>query len=127
MPRFDPPPIGNSFHRPWLRYPRALERRLIYGDLRSALEQPLQEAFSTHGRLVENWVRRALAKLQLAFDSSADAYRAQLARLIGQGTGTTEEQQPILDDLRRLDEIGGAKGDATGLAMEGGATAVVSH
>jgi len=127
MPRFDPPPIGNSFHRPWLRYPRALERRLIYGDLRSALEQPLQEAFSTHGRLVENWVRRALAKLQLAFDSSADAYRAQLARLIGQGTGTTEEQQPILDDLRRLDEIGGAKGDATGLAMEGGATAVVNR
>lgn len=109
MPRFDPPPISKSFHRPWFLHPRALARRLIYSELRSALEQPLSEAFSTHGRLVENWVRRALAELQLAFDSSADAYRAQLARLIGQGVGTTEEQQPILDDLRRLDEIGGTR------------------
>jgi GTP-binding protein EngB required for normal cell division len=104
MPRFDPPLISKNFHRPWLRYPRALERRFIYSDLRSALELPLQEAFSTHGRLVENWVRRALAELQLAFDSSADAYRAQLARLIGQGAVTAEEQQPIVEDLRRLDE-----------------------
>jgi GTP-binding protein EngB required for normal cell division len=124
MPRFDPPPIGKGFHRPWLRYPRALERRLIHGQLRSALEQPLSEAFSTHGRLVENWVRRALAELQLAFDSSADAYRAQLARLIGQGAVTTEEQRPILDDLRRLAEIGGTKGAATG---QGGGTPVVGH
>jgi GTP-binding protein EngB required for normal cell division len=106
MPRFDPPPVSENFRRPWLLSPRALARRLIYGDLRSALEQPLSEAFSTHGRLVENWVRRSLAELQLAFDSSADAYRAQLARLIGQGTGTSEEQQPILEDLRRLDEMG---------------------
>ena len=127
MPRFDSPPISKNFHRPWLRYPRALERRLIYGELRSALERPLQEAFSTHGRLVENWVRRALAELQLAFDSSADAYRAQLARLIGRGAVTAQEQQLIVEDLRRLDEIGGAKGEATGLAMEGGSTAVVGR
>jgi len=111
MPRFDPPPTSEGLHRPWLRYPRALARRLIHGELRSALEQPLSEAFATHARLVENWVLRALAELQLVFDSSADAYRAQLARLIGRGAATAEEEQPILDDLRRLDEIGGAAGD----------------
>jgi GTP-binding protein EngB required for normal cell division len=109
MPRFDPPSLRWSFHRPWLLYPRALARRRIYGDLRSTLEQPLSEAFSTYGRLVEHWVRRVLAELQSAFDSSADAYRAQLARLIGQGTVTAEERQAILDDLASLVETGGAE------------------
>jgi GTP-binding protein EngB required for normal cell division len=115
MPRFDPPPLSPSFRRPWPLYPRVLARRRIYGDLRSTLEQPLSEAFSTHGRLVEHWARRALAELQLAFDSSADAYRAQLARLIGQGTVTVEERQAILDDLASLAEVGGQKESAANL------------
>jgi hypothetical protein len=84
----------------------------------AALEQPLAEAFSTHGRLVENWSRRALAKLQLTFDSSADAYRAQLARLIAQGAATTEDQQAVVNDLARLNEVGGDD-DNSGLAMAG--------
>jgi GTP-binding protein EngB required for normal cell division len=102
MPRFDLPPIGPGFQRPWPLYPRALARRRIYGNLRRVLEQPLTEAFATHGRLIENWARRALAALQLAFDSSADAYRAQLSRLISQGGATGTEQQAILEDLASL-------------------------
>jgi len=112
MPRFDVPPVSTSFHRPWLRYPRGLARRRIRGNLQSVLEQPLSEAFVTHGRLVQNWARRALAELQLAFDSSADAYRAQLARLISQGAATTDEQQAILNDLAAIADLDGNKQSA---------------
>lgn len=105
MPRFDPPPVSTSFHRPWLLYPPALARSRIRLNLRSALEEPLSEAFATQGRLVQNWARRALAELQLAFDASADAYRAQLARLISQGVVTTEEQQAVLDDLVTIADL----------------------
>jgi len=128
MPRFDPPPITPSFQRPWLLYPRALARRRIYGNLRSVLEQPLSEAFATHGRLLENWARRALAELQLAFDSSADAYRAQLARLISQGGAAAEEQQAMLDDLAHLADVGGHKeGAASPETVEISATSAVER
>ena len=110
MPRFDPPPVRLNLHRPWILYPRALLRARIGRNLRSSLERPLTEAFATHGRLVENWTRKALAELQARFDSSADAYRAQLARLIGHGVLTTEEQRSIFDDLARLSEAGGSEG-----------------
>lgn len=118
MPRFDPPTAGPNLHRPWILYPRALARSRIRGQLQSTLESSLTEAFATHGRLVENWSRRVLAELQLAFDSSADAYRAQLARLIGQGAATTEDQQAIVDDLARLNEVGLAN-DNSGFAVAG--------
>jgi hypothetical protein len=72
-----------------------------------ALEEPLSQAFTTHARLVENWARGALAELQLRFDASADAYRAQVARLMSHGSVGPEERQAILDDLVRLGEAGG--------------------
>jgi GTP-binding protein EngB required for normal cell division len=107
MPRFDPPPVSANFDRPWIRYPRTLARKRIYGKLRLLLEEPLSQAFTTHGRLVENWARGALAELQLRFDSSADAYRAQVARLLSQGSVATGEREAILEDLTRLGEAGG--------------------
>jgi GTP-binding protein EngB required for normal cell division len=107
MPRFDLPPVSGNFHRPWIRYPRALARQRIHGQLRLALEEPLSQAFTTHARLVENWARGALAELQLRFDASADAYRAQVARLMSHGSVGPEERQAILDDLVRLGEAGG--------------------
>jgi len=107
MPRFDPPPVSANFDRPWIRYPRALARKRIHAKLRLLLEEPLSQAFTTHGRLVESWARGALAELQLRFDSSADAYRAQVARLLSRGSLAPLEQQAILDDLARLDEADG--------------------
>jgi len=107
MPRFDPPPVSANFDRPWLRYPRMLARKRIYGKLRLLLEEPLSQAFTTHGRLVENWARGALAELQLRFDCSADAYRAQVARLLSQGSVATGEREAIIEDLTRLGEAGG--------------------
>jgi GTP-binding protein EngB required for normal cell division len=104
MPRFDLPPVNGDFQRPWIRYPKALSRKRIHGQLQMVLEEPLAQAFNTHGRLVENWARGALAELQLRFDAAADAYRAQAARLMSGGPVATGERQAILDDLARLDE-----------------------
>ena len=106
MPRFDFPPVHENFDRPWILYPKMLGRRRIHSKLRLLLAEPLLQAFTTHGRLVENWARGALAELQLRFDASADAYRAQLARLLSRGAVAPREQQAILDDLARLDEAG---------------------
>jgi hypothetical protein len=47
-----------------------------------------------------------LAELQLKFDSSADAYRAQMGRWLSSGTVATGEQQAIRDVLARLAEAG---------------------
>ena len=102
MPRFDLPPVSGNFDRPWIRHPRTLARKRIHGNLRLVLEEPLSKAFNTHARLVENWARGALAELQLRFDASADAYRAQMSRLMSRGALATEERQAILDDLARL-------------------------
>jgi len=107
MPRFDPPPVAWSFDRPRILYPPALARQRIHAKLRLVLEEPLSNAFTTHGRLVENWARGALVELQLRFDSSADAYRAQVARLLSRGPVAPLEQQAILDDLAQLAEGGG--------------------
>jgi hypothetical protein len=104
MPRFDLPDLGATFARPWIRFPRTLARNRIHRHLRGVLEEPLAEAFNTHGRLIENWVRKALAELQLRFDSSADAYRAQMGRLMSPATVAADERQTILDDLARLEE-----------------------
>jgi hypothetical protein len=32
MPRFDLPPVSGNFHRPWIRYPRALARKRIHSQ-----------------------------------------------------------------------------------------------
>jgi GTP-binding protein EngB required for normal cell division len=106
MPRFDLPPMNQDFDRPWIRFPRTLARKRIHRMLRRVLEEPLSQAFTTHGRLVENWARRTLAELQLRFDSAADGYRAQVARLMSRGALPTQERQAILDDLARLREAG---------------------
>ena len=106
MPRFDLPPMNGNFDRRWIRYPRMLARKRMYGQLRPALEEPLSQAFATHGRLVENWARGALAQLQLRFDASADAYRAQIARWMSRGAVPTDERQAILDNLASLREAG---------------------
>jgi GTP-binding protein EngB required for normal cell division len=116
MPRFDPPSVRLNLQRPWILRPAALARMRIDRALRSALAQPLSEAFATHGRLVEDWARKALAELQARFDAVADTYRAQLARLIGHGALTADEQQAIVDDLSRLAEAGGSEGAAAATA-----------
>lgn len=103
MPRFDPPPVSFHLRRPWIAFPRAFLRRLILRKLRSGWETALSAAFATHAKLVENWSRKALLAIQTRFDASADVYRAQLARLGGQGILPADEKQAIQEDLALLE------------------------
>lgn len=102
MPRFDPPPVRLNLSKPWLLRPRAFAIRQVHRKLRRELGGALEDAFATYGQLVENWSRKALAELQTRFDSSADAYRAQLARLVSHGTLEAEERRAIEADLALL-------------------------
>jgi GTP-binding protein EngB required for normal cell division len=106
MPRFDPPPVELNLNRPWLLQPIGMTRARLKRRLGASLQRPLEEAFTTHGRLTESWSRKALAELQTRFDAVADAYRAQLARLIGHGALTAEEHRAMLADLARLASAG---------------------
>jgi len=108
MPRFDPPPVRLTLSRPWLLTPRAFATQRIHRKLRRELGGALEEAFNTYGQLVESWSRKALAELQSRFDSSADAYRAQLARYVSHGVVQAEERRAIEADLALLAETPGA-------------------
>ncbi len=105
MPRLDPPPVRFDLSRPLFLAPRTLVRRQVHRKLRREYGKTLEEAFDTYGQLVENWSRKALAELQARFDSSADAYRAQLARFVSSGPLTAEERRAIEADLALLAEV----------------------
>jgi GTP-binding protein EngB required for normal cell division len=66
------------------------------------------EAFRSYRRLLEAWVRRAAAEMQARFDSHADAYRAQLDRLLGSSEANPDDAEAIRKDLAdiRLERAG---------------------
>lgn len=102
VPRLDLPPVTISLPRPWTWRPFSLARMRMRHKLAQTLEAPLREALSIHARLIESWARRALAGLQLVFDSTADAYRAQLAASAGREDLTPDERDAAARDLQRL-------------------------
>ena len=59
----------------------------------------VEEALRWYRRLLEAWVRRAIAEIQVQFDSHADAYRAQLDRLLGASGPNPDESEAIRRDL----------------------------
>ena len=83
MPRFEAPLPGISIPRPWFRAFGGLTRWWLAEKLGGAVATGLEKGFTNYGRALEAWVRRVLATLQDQFDAKADAYRAQLARLLG--------------------------------------------
>ncbi len=95
---------------------KAFAHRSIGQGLRSAPEEPLSKAFVTHARLLEDWSRKVLAELRARFDSSADVYQAQLARMIGQVALSTDEQQAIKEDFARRGVVGASLDESDGTA-----------
>ncbi len=62
----------------------------------------VRQAFADYGKQMEAWIRRTLAEMEGRFDSYADAYRAQIERLMsGRGT-TADEAEAIRRDLAAL-------------------------
>jgi GTP-binding protein EngB required for normal cell division len=78
---------------------KPLVQARLEGRLKRALGAQTSEAFRLYRRLLEAWVRRALAEIQARFDSHADTYRAQLDRLLGSSEGSPETAEAIRRDL----------------------------
>jgi hypothetical protein len=103
LPRFDPGPLEVVLERDFLAIlGKAFTRRRVEKKLREQIGPAVDEAFHSHGRMLESWSRRTLAELQRQFDAHADGYRAQLERLSGAGEAGPEETEAIRRDLNAL-------------------------
>ena len=104
MPRFDmgnlqieilPGAVSSMLGRRWAS--ASVERRIG-----RAAGQDIDAAASIYARVLQAWVRRTFMELQQRFDSYADAYRAQLARLTTNKALGIEEERALLEDLAAL-------------------------
>lgn len=96
---------------PWFSPLRRITRIWVARRLRRSAAAAVEAAFTNYGRALEAWVRRVLAELQSRFDASADAHRAQLARLMKQKVLTPEERASIERNLAELEGMAAGVGD----------------
>jgi len=105
MPRFDmgnleaeiaPGPLGALLGGRWAQ--RSAEKRI-----RKAAGRRIAAAVAVYSRVSQAWVRRAFTDLQRRFDSYADPYRAQLARLTSGKALGSEQQESLAEDLAALE------------------------
>jgi GTP-binding protein EngB required for normal cell division len=82
MPRIDLGSGELQLKQPWIAHvSHGLALRKIEAALRASSGDRIEESFDTLGSMLDAWCRRVSTELQLRFNSYADAYRAQLARL----------------------------------------------
>jgi GTP-binding protein EngB required for normal cell division len=102
MPRFEIALPEVRFAAPGIKWPRVIMRSHVARMLNGHLAGKIDDAFSAYSRGLNAWVFRVLDDLQQGFESSADAYRAQLVRCL-------ESQSLNEEDLarmrRHLDEL----------------------
>jgi GTP-binding protein EngB required for normal cell division len=107
MPRFEAalPEIGTP--RPWFHSIGILARPWLSSRL-GVLNDALETSFRNHERALEAWTSRVLAAMQSQFDARADAYRAQLSRLLSRKTEapSSEDRTAMERDLADLEAIG---------------------
>lgn len=60
------------------------------------------DALSNYGRVLQAWVHRTFTELQGRFDTYADVFRAQLARLTTDNPPASGEEQALLENLAAL-------------------------
>jgi len=100
MPQLDFGGEMLSFRRsPFVWVAAPLVKARMEKRLSHLLGQRIAEALRIYRRLVDPWVRRAIAEIQARFDSHADAYRAQLDRLLGASEASPDEAKAIRRDL----------------------------
>ena len=103
MPRLDFGGETLSFKRsPFVSIAAPLVKAWVEKRLSHLLGQRIAEAFRSYRRLVDAWVRRAIAEIQARFDSYADAYRAQLDRLLGSAQANPDVAEVIRRDLAEI-------------------------
>jgi GTP-binding protein EngB required for normal cell division len=84
------------------RLSRAWDARHLEGRLQSQIGAEVDRAFANYGRMLEVWLRTALAALEYGFDTYADAFRVQLGRSAQSSPSLPAEQEAIRRDLELL-------------------------
>jgi len=115
MPQLDFGGETLSFRRsPFVSVAAPLVKAWMEKRLSQLLGQRIAEALRSYRRLVDAWVRRAVAEIQARFDSHADAYRAQLERLLGSSEPSPDIAEAIRRDLTDIQVDPADVGDFTG-------------
>lgn len=104
MPRLDPGSldIDVSINKLVLRISRGWAKLRLEQKLWAQAGPDVTAAFSNHGKLLEGWIRRTFAELEARFDSYADAYRAQVGRLVIDQLPAADDEDRIRRDLAEL-------------------------
>ncbi|MBI3278283.1 MAG: dynamin family protein, partial [Acidobacteria bacterium] len=105
MPRFEAALPEFAVKPPWFRSLKSLAQSWVTRKLRQRLQESVDSGFANYGRSLETWWRRVLGELQTQFDMRADAYRAQLARLMTRTAISAGEQKRIESEIARLEEF----------------------
>ena len=102
VPQFEmtsvPPPIGATFWK-WLG--RKAASALARSSVRQALGESFKGELHRYGRALSQWGEHAARRMQAFVGSYADAYRAQLRRMIGQSSDAAASPE-LESDLSRL-------------------------
>jgi len=108
MPRLDAGSLegGGLQNRRRSVFGRAWAIRRLERGLRTQFGRQIEDAVSVWARVVQAWVRRTFSELQERFDSSADAYRAQLGRLLADPDAKADDSQALRGDLAALAAAG---------------------
>jgi GTP-binding protein EngB required for normal cell division len=105
MPILDPGPLRVGIKPPSVAaiLGRGVAQSRVEHKLAGEAEYAISQLLADYRRVLASWAKRVLAELRQRYESYADAYRAQAARMMGIGAGTSQqEQQAIRDDLEQL-------------------------
>lgn len=104
MPVFDFSPRDLRLTPPkWSRlFGKAATRAVVRHEVRSQLQQSLNERLAVYGGLYRGWCSSVLQQFEKRFSSFADGYRAQAERALAALTPGSEEEHALLSDLRNL-------------------------
>ena len=103
MPRFEIALPDARILPPWFRWLGPVVRPWVAGRLKIIAGSGLEAGFVNYGRTLEAWVRKVLTQLQREFDERADAYRAQLSRLMSHKAPSPADRARLERDLAELE------------------------
>ncbi len=101
-PRADAAVSVPGVRRPLGFLPRRLAGWWLQRRLRRAAGPAVEEALLAYSRVMETWLRRALAALRDRFEGYAGVYRAHLERTIAGAAVPPRDREAVRRDLERL-------------------------
>jgi GTP-binding protein EngB required for normal cell division len=102
MPRFELSLAGANPSRRRPAWPRFLLARQLRADLGPSIER----SFGSYGRTLELWVQNTVGLLREGFETQADGYRAQLARMQSAKALPPEQSARVRGHLAEMEGLG---------------------